>query len=386
MSKLSSKPAPFRVTNLGTFAEIQFIGEINWWANDSANFTRQLAELRAAGVTELKGYINTPGGSLFDANEIYNQLVAFPGRKTCVLGALVASAGTTIACAFSDGIEMAANGQYMIHNPCVYVDGDDKALNAALQMYANVRASAIAIYVKRTGLTPEEVGTMMDVTTWMTAEVAKAKGFVTGIVGEDSELPDDITEVFNHYKVKNVPAVLNQAVLASQVSTQPNRSTMNKTTVIATMGLAADASDAQVETAIAHMKLAKDKAEADLVEERQKVGKERAELLVRNAVAQKKIGAGQEAGFIKMATADYDTVKATLDALPAPTLASGQVQADTTNAAPTNTAGTGAADDRTAWALKDYVEKAPDDLKMMAEKDPAKYRTLVSNAYPTRGK
>ena len=183
MSKLASQIAPFKVTNQGTFAEINFIGEINWWANSSADFTRQLAELRAVGVTELRGYINTPGGSLFDANEIYNQLVAFPGRKTCVLGALVASAGTTIACAFSDGIEMAANGQYMIHNPCVYVDGDDKALNAALQMYNNVRQAAINIYVKRTGLTAEEVGAMMDATTWMTAEVAKAKGFVTGIVG-----------------------------------------------------------------------------------------------------------------------------------------------------------------------------------------------------------
>ena len=49
--------------------------------------------------------------------------------------------------------------------------------------------------------------------------------------------------------------------------------------------------------------------------------------------------------------------------------------------------GTGAAEgDRSKWVLKDYMEKAPEDLKMMAEKEPVKYRTLVSNAYPTVGK
>jgi ATP-dependent Clp protease protease subunit len=388
MSKLSDKPAPFKVTNLGTFAEINIIGEINWWSNSSADFTRQLAELRAAGVTELRGYINTPGGSLFDANEIYNQLAAFPGRKTAVLGALVASAGTTIACAFTDGIEMAANGQYMIHNPCVYVEGGEKELTAGIQMYRNVRTAAINIYVKRTAKAAEEIGAMMDATTWMTAQEARDNGFITGVLGEDAELPEDAAQVFNHYKIKNVPAALNQAVMALTAFTQPtNRSIMNKAAIIASMGLAPTATDSEVETAIASMKAAKDKAETDLAAEKLKVGKERAEILVDNAIANKKISAGQREGYITMAVMNYDVVKATLDAQPAVTMASSQVVPDPEQGTPSNAAGTGAATgDRANWTIKDYMEKAPEDLKMMAEKEPGKYRTLVSNAYPTVGK
>jgi ATP-dependent Clp protease protease subunit len=385
MSKLSAKPAPFKVTNLGTFAEINIIGEINWWSNSSADFTRQLAELRAAGVTELRGYINSPGGSLFDANEIYNQLAAFPGRKTAVLGALVASAGTTIACAFSDGIDMAANGQYMIHNPCVYVEGGDKELNAGLQMYKNVRQAAINIYVKRTGLTPEEVGEMMDATTWMTADVARDKGFVTGVIGEDNELPVDAAQVFNHYKIKNVPPVLNQAVQAANILPPTNSSDMNKAVIIATMGLASTATDAEVETAIATMKAAKDKAETDLQAEKQKVARDRAEILVKNAVAQKKIGASKEAAFVSMAIDNYDTVKEMLEGITAPTMASAAVVADPATDLPSNSEGTAAENsDRSKWVLNDYIEKDPKALETMAEKEPTKYEALVTQAYPTK--
>lgn len=382
MSKLSTKPAPFKVTNLGTFAEINFIGEINWWANSSADFTRQLAELRAAGVTELRGYINSPGGSLFDGNEIYNQIAAFPGRKTVVLGALVASAATTIASAFSDGIEMAANGQYMIHNPCVYVEGGDKELNAGLQMYKNVRQAAINIYVKLTGLSAEIIGEMMDATTWMTAEVAKEKGFITGIVGEDSELPADAPQVFNFYKFKNVPAALNQAVQASSISQPTDSSDMNKLAIIATMGLASTATDAEVESAIATMKADKEKAETDLREANKRVGKERAEILVDNAIAAKKLLPAKRDAWVTNATSNYDSVKELIDSITAPTMASTTIVPDTQEQTPTNNTGTGTQEDRSKWTLKDYQEKDGKALVEMAEKEPAKYRILVSNAYP----
>ena len=161
---------------------------------------------------------------------------------------------------------------------------------------------------------------------------------------------------------------------------------MNKAAVIATMGLATDATDAQVEQAIATMKAAKDQAIADLKTEREKVGKERAEMLVDNAITAKKIPAGKRDAWVTNATLNYDSVKELLDGIPAPTQATNQVVPDSNQEAPTNSAGTGVADDRSKWTAKDYMEKAPADLQMMAEKEPDKYRALVSNAYPTVGK
>jgi hypothetical protein len=152
------------------------------------------------------------------------------------------------------------------------------------------------------------------------------------------------------------------------------------------MGLASTATDAEVETAIASMKAAKDKAETDLAAEKLKVGKERAEMLVKNAVATKKIGASQEEAFITMATTNYDAVKTMLDGIAVPVMATSQLVPDTDTTKVTNDAGTGTAEDRSKWAIKDYMEKDGTALAEMAEKDPAKYRTLVSNAYPTVGK
>ncbi len=387
MAVLQFKKHGYEVTNQGVVATIRIIGDINWYSNGADDFTRMLAELRAAGVTELVGYINTAGGSMWEANEIYNQLVAFPGRKTAVLGALVASAGTTIACAFKDGIEMAANGQYMIHNPQISACGDDRELRSALQLYENVRQAAIEIYVQRTGLTADELGKMMDATTWMRADVAKAKGFITGITGEAAELPEGTSEVLNKYRYANVPAAVNQAALASTVTpTFLTESTMNKPALINSLGLSATATDTDVENAVAASAAKIAQLENQLKESTQKVAKERAEILVKNAVASKKIGAAQEAAFTTMATDNYDTVKAMLDGIAAPQMASSLVVADAEQTAPTNATGTGAADDRAKWTIKEYMDKAPADLQMMAEKEPAKYRTLVSNGYPTVGK
>ncbi len=386
MSKLTFKKHGYEVTNEGGVADIRIIGDINWYSNGADDFTRMLAELRAAGVTELRGYINTGGGSMWEANEIYNQLTAFPGKKTAVLGALVASAGTTIACAFSDGIEMAANGQYMIHNPRLVVDGGETEFKSALQLYGNIRKAAIAIYVKRTGLTDEEVGTMMDATTWMDAAQAKEKGFITGITGEAAELPEGTSEVLNKYRYANVPAAVNQAALASTVQPTILPQTMNKLALVNSLGLSANATDAEVENAVAANATEIARLKNELKESAQKVAKERAELLVKNAVATKKISAAQEAAFITMATNNYDDVKTMLDGVAAPQMASTTLVPDKEQGAPTNSTGNGAVDDRAAWTLKDYMDKAPADLQNMAEKEPAKYRTLINSAYPTVGK
>ena len=210
----------YEIRMQGPVAEISIIGDIDWWNNNSADFTRQFNELRTAGVTELRGYINSGGGHMFEANEIYNLIVSFAGRKTCRLGALAASAATTIACAFTDGIEMAANGQYMIHNPTVGASGGPKEMQSAAQLYENLRQVAIDIYVQRTGLPAAEIGAMMDATTWMNAATAKAKGFITAISGSVAELPSDTAAVLNKYHYAGVPTAVNQA-LAGQVAAQP---------------------------------------------------------------------------------------------------------------------------------------------------------------------
>ncbi|MFD2787950.1 Clp protease ClpP [Hymenobacter rubripertinctus] len=372
-----------QVTMQGLVADINIIGDINWYSNDSETFTRLMAELKAAGVTELRGYINSGGGSMYDANEIYNQLQAFEGRKTCRLGALVASAATVIACAFTDGIEGAPNMQYMIHNPCVHASGDDKSLESAIQLYQNLRQSALDIYGGRTGLAEAVLSDMMARTTWMTAATAKSKGFITAITGQATELPADTLEVLNKYAYGNVPAALNQAAQPPQTpqnSSLPNTTTMNKAAIIVTMGLPSDASDAQVEQAIMSMKAAKDLAEKTLKDDRDKNATQLATMLVDQAVQAKKIGAGEREEYIKDAVMNYDLTKKMLDRMPAAgTPATNQVKTDAGTPDATNNAGT---EDRNKWNFNDYMEKDGKALVEMANKQPEQYKKLFADRQP----
>ena len=379
---------PFEIRMNGAAADLTITGEIGWWKNSAEEFTRQLAALQASGVTELRGYINSGGGDLFEGNEIYNLISAFPGRKTCVLGALVASSATVIACAFTDGIEMAANGQYMIHNPEVYVSGGEAELTASIQLYRNIRQSAIDIYAKRTGLAADEVGRMMDATTWMNAATALEKGFITGISGQSADLPDDLPAVLNKYN--NVPAVLNQARQQPPAdspfsSSNPAAPSMKYAAIIARMGLPANSTDDQVEAAIAKMHTDKVAAETALTEERGKTAKAKAEMLVDAAIASKKVGAGEREQLVADATMNYDLVKRTLDRVPATTSATGTIVPEVTNATST-TPPTADGADRSKWTVKDFMDKDPEALKVMAEKEPTKYQALVTASYPATGK
>ena len=104
----------------GQKAEVRITGHIGW-ETDSENFRKQVDDIIASGITEADIYINSPGGSVFDANEIVNILSRFT-VKNCTGGALVASAASYIACA-CDTFEMPENGMLMIHRPSGYAGG-----------------------------------------------------------------------------------------------------------------------------------------------------------------------------------------------------------------------------------------------------------------------
>lgn len=84
---------PFQITaaKVGKVAEIRIVGYIGW-SVDAESFRREVDALVADGCTEAHLYINSGGGSCFDAEEIVNILHnAFGDRITGEGGAIVAS-------------------------------------------------------------------------------------------------------------------------------------------------------------------------------------------------------------------------------------------------------------------------------------------------------
>lgn len=147
-------------------------------------FRSQVDAISGQGVKDAHIYINSPGGSCFDAAEIINIIQsAFKGDITGEGGALVASAATYIAL-HCKSFTMPQNGMFMIHKPSGSISGDSNTLKSYTKLMSDIEAQYYNAYKSRI----KDINSLDDNWNrgdwWMTAEEAKANGFITGITGK----------------------------------------------------------------------------------------------------------------------------------------------------------------------------------------------------------
>lgn len=120
--------------------------------------------------------INSSGGDIFAASEIYDMLAE---SKATIKVVFAASAASYIACACKS--EIVPTGMLMIHNVSSYAAGDynDMAHESGVLLKAS-KAVATA-YRLKTGMTEDELIGLMDNETWLTADEAVEKGFIDKI-------------------------------------------------------------------------------------------------------------------------------------------------------------------------------------------------------------
>ncbi|WP_295163409.1 head maturation protease, ClpP-related [Selenomonas sp. F0473] len=180
----------------GGNAELLLYGEISEtsWYGDEITPKAFAEDLRTIGGRPLTVRVNSPGGDVFAAHSIYNQLKAYPGHVTIHIDGLAASAATIVTCA-GDSVIMAHNALFMIHNPSTLAMGDAADMRRAAELLDTVRRTIISVYQKRTGdrLSEEELIDMMESETWMEAEDARAHGFVDR-VSDDTAVKNRIVD------------------------------------------------------------------------------------------------------------------------------------------------------------------------------------------------
>ena len=164
-------------------AEMLLYGEIaseTWWG-DEVTPKDFAADLSALGGKDLLLRINSPGGDVFAANAIYNQLRDYKGKVTAKIDGMCASAATIVACG-ADTVTMPTNAVYMIHNPAVGLVGyfGSSELAHMSAYLATIKDTILASYQQKVGdtLTKVKLSHMMDNETWMSAEEALANGFI----------------------------------------------------------------------------------------------------------------------------------------------------------------------------------------------------------------
>lgn len=132
--------------------------------------------------------INSSGGDIFAASEIYDMLAE--KSKATIKVIFAASAASYIACACTS--EIVPTGMLMIHNVSSYAAGDynDMAHESGVLLKAS-KAVATA-YRLKTGMTEDELIGLMDNETWLTADEAVEKGFVDKITEYAADKPVEV--------------------------------------------------------------------------------------------------------------------------------------------------------------------------------------------------
>jgi len=162
------------------------IAEESWFGDDvTPRMFRDELEKDAGDVTV---WINSPGGDVFAAAQIYTMLKEYAGRVTVKIDGLAASAASVVAMA-GDTVHMSPVSMMMIHNPATIAIGDSEEMLRAKALLDEVKESIINAYEKKTGLSRTKLAHMMNDETWMNAYKAVDLGFADSILYDDGQEP-----------------------------------------------------------------------------------------------------------------------------------------------------------------------------------------------------
>ena len=126
-------------------------------------------------------WINSPGGNVFAAAEIYTMLLEYKGAVTVKIASIAASAASVVAMAGSR-VLMSPTALLMIHDPSTIAMGNAKDMEKAIETLNEVKESIINAYAAKSGLRRGKIAELMSNETWMNAKKAVELGFADEVL------------------------------------------------------------------------------------------------------------------------------------------------------------------------------------------------------------
>lgn len=162
-------------------------GEISdeTWYGDEVTPKLFKEELQS-GEGDITVWINSPGGDVFAAAQIYNMLMDYKGNVTVKIDGLAASAASVIAMAGTE-VQMSPVAMMMIHNPATIAIGDSSEMKKAIDMLDEVKESIMNAYEIKTGLSRSRISHLMDAESWFNAKKAVELGFADKLLFSKEE-------------------------------------------------------------------------------------------------------------------------------------------------------------------------------------------------------
>ncbi|MDU2265253.1 head maturation protease, ClpP-related [Clostridium celatum] len=179
-----------------------YIAQDSWFDDDIT--PKQFKSELTNSEGDIVVWLNSPGGDVFAASQIYNMLKEYDGKVTVKIDGIAASAASVIAMAGSE-ILMSPVAMMMIHNPATVIFGEASDLQSGIEMLSEVKESIVNAYEQKTSLPRNKISKMMDAETWFNAQKAVELGFADKVLYEDSE---EVTDGFIFDKVTVTNALM----------------------------------------------------------------------------------------------------------------------------------------------------------------------------------
>lgn len=158
--------------------------------------------------------INSPGGDISAASEIYTAIRGYSkGNKRADIVGSAFSAGSVIAMACE--CYMSPTAMMMVHKVSTGAEGNSDDMDKASRVLKVADQTVANAYVAKSGMSMKEALKMMSEETWLTAQQAKDKGLIDGIMFEGEQntqlvnsfsnmIPLEIIEKMQNDRLRNL--------------------------------------------------------------------------------------------------------------------------------------------------------------------------------------
>ena len=172
---------------------------------------------------EINVHINSYGGDLFEGIAIKNFLLNRPEKINVYIDGIAASAASVIAMA-GDHIVMPSDAQMMIHNPWTYTMGNAKELRKTADDLDKAQTSLEKSYLNRFKGTEDELKTLLDEETYLTADEAVLFGLADKIDGQaaDDDEPNAKAALIKKFAAQVVPPATNTVETPEETDEEEN--------------------------------------------------------------------------------------------------------------------------------------------------------------------
>lgn len=286
---------------------------------------------------------------MFEGWAIYNKIRSFKALEVSTRVDGIAASMASVVMLATDEVAISRTAMVMVHKPSSYSWGNATGLRKAADLLDKIEGVMIKEYVRRTGLTAEEVGTMLADETWLTPEEALEKGFVTSIV--DGDAVEDDVEAMAALGLSGLAASFMNAAARQVGSAKPKAisNQLNMDKVKLALNLPANATEAEVLAAINEQKATTQSvlAEAD----KRKAADIKA--AIDQAILEGRCTEAQRASLEKVGNTDFQVLKDTLAMRPSMVALQQSIKG----------AAGAVADDRSKWTLAKWLELDPEGLE-----------------------